>query len=267
MNLGRSFAKSLLSNGSLWFWAVAFMAMWLGIGAFLESQGVGPERAAIVAYTTSWYAVIVLIGLSLLAAAIAGSIVYSSSSLAYAFRWTRLTPSGYLGSIVVGSSVLGVVLNVVLLGATAGMFGWRFSTAVLPVDPLGLVGVSLLGGVFYMALAATLSLVVINYLGLRSSNFIGYVPLLLSFVLGNAQLYVALPRALVYASPFNDLLSLLYQGYSGATPTVQLGASSAPLAWVPLLLGVLLWTGAFAATTLGLLRRIRARHLEEGRQV
>ncbi len=41
MNLTRWYAKAMLTNGSLWFWAVAFMAMWLGIGAFLESQGVG----------------------------------------------------------------------------------------------------------------------------------------------------------------------------------------------------------------------------------
>ena len=267
MNLWRPYAKAMLTNASLWFWAVAFMAFWLAIGAFLQSQGVSTDRSAVVAYTTSWYAVIVLVGLSLLAAAIAGSIVYGTSSLAYAFRYTLLTPKGYLVSLIVGSAILGLVLNVVLLGATAGLFGARFSAAILPADPIALLGVSLLGGVFFMGLSATLTLVVINYLGLRSSNYVGYVPLLLSFVLGNAQVYVALPRWFVYGSPFNDLTSLLYQGYSGATPSVQLGSSSLSLGWVPLLVGAVLWTGLLAVTTLLLLRRIRVRQLEEGRQI
>lgn len=267
MNLWRPYAKAMLTNLSLWFWAVAFMAFWLGIGAFLESSGIGPGRAAIVAYTSSWYAVIVLIALSLLAAAIAGSFAYGSASLAYAFRWSRLTPKGYLASIVGGSAVLGLVLNVVLLGATAGIFGARFSAAIVPADALGLVGVSMLGGVFFLALAATLALVAIDYLGLRSSNFVGYVPLLLSFVLGNAQTDVALPRWVIYGSPFNDLTSLLYQGYSGTTPTVELGTSSVALAWPFLLVGLLAWTCLLVATTLLLLRRIRARSIEEGRQI
>ncbi len=267
MNLWRPYAKAMLTNSSLWFWSVAFMVFWLAIGAFLESGGVGPQRSEVVAYATSWYAVIVLIGLSLLAAAIAGSFAYGSASLAYAFRYSRLTPSGYLGSIVGGSAVLGLAISVVLLGATAGLFGARFSTALPPVDPLGLLGVSLVGGVFFMALSATLALVAINYLGLRSSNYVGYVPLLLSFVLGNAQVYVVLPRWFVYGSPFNDLTSLLYQGYAGTPATVQLGGSSLSLDWIPLLAGLLVWSALLATCTLFLLRRIRVRQLEEGRQV
>lgn len=267
MNLWRPYAKAMLTNASLWFWAVAFMMFWLAIGAFLESSGVGPARLAVFAYTSAWYAVIVLIALSLLAAAIAGSFAYGSASLAFAFRYTRLTPKGYLLSIIGGSAILGLVLNLVLIGATAGMFGARFSTALPPADGLGLVGMSMLGGVFFLALSATLALVAINYLGLRSSNFVGYVPLLLSFVFGNAQVDVALPRWIIYGSPFNDLTSLLYQGYSGTTPTVELGTSSVPLDWPFLLAGLLVWTVVLLATTLVLLRRIRARQIEEGRQI
>ncbi len=267
MNLTRCYAKAMLTNGSLWFWAVAFMTMWLGIGAFLESQGVAATRSAVVAYTTSWYAVIVLIALSLLAAVIAGSYAYGSSALAYAFRYSRLTPAGYLISIVGGSALLGLVLNVVLLGATAGMFGVRFATTLLPVDPAALLGVSLVGGVFFMALSSTLALLAINHLGLRSADFVGYVPLVLSFVLGNAQLYVTFPRWFIYGSPFNDLTSLLYQGYSGSTPTVELGTATVPLDWIFLVLGILVWTAAFVGCTLVLLRRIRSRQLEERRQI
>ncbi len=267
MNLARWYAKAMLTNGSLWFWAVAFMAMWLGIGAFLESQGVGTTRSAIVAYTTSWYAVIVLIALSLLAAVISGSYAYGSSALAYAFRYSRLTPAGYLASLVGGSALVGLVLNVVLLGATAGMFGLRFSTTLLPADPIALVGVSLLGGVFFMALSSTLALLAINHLGLRSADFVGYVPLVLAFVLGNGQVYVAFPRWFVYGSPFNDLTSLLYQGFSGSSATVELGTAAVSLGWVPLLLGILVWTAGLVGCTLVLLRRIRSRNLEERRQI
>jgi hypothetical protein len=267
MNLWRPYTKAMLTNPFLWFWAVAFMAFWVAIGAFVESQGIGPSHATVVAYTTSWYALIVLFSLSMLAVAIANSLTYGSSALAYAFRFTRLTPEGYLGSIVGGSAILGGVLSFALLGVTVGMFGSRFGSVLLPADPLGLLAVALLGGVFFMALSVTLILVVINYLGLRSASFVGFVPLLISFSLGNAQAYVALPRWLLYGSPFNDLASLLYQAYSGTPATVVLGTASAALDWSGLLLGVLLWTALLTGTSILLLRRIRARQLEEGRQI
>lgn len=267
MNLWRPYTKAMLANGSLWFWAFAFMAFWLAVGAFVESAEVGPGHSAVVAYTTSWYAVIVLLSLSMLAVAIANSLTYGSSALAYAFRFSRLTPEGYFGSIVGGSAVMGAVLSFVLIGATAGMFGGRFRLLLLPADPAGLLAVSLLGGVFFMALAVTMILVVINYLGLKSTNFTGFLPLVLSITLGNAQIYLALPSWFVYGSPFNDLASLLYQGYSGVPATGQLGAASLALTWEYLVVGILVWTAVLGASSLVLLRQIRSRQLEEGRQI
>jgi len=267
VNLVRSYTKAMLTNPSLWFWAVAFMAFWLAIGAFVESQGVGQGRSTILAYTTSWYAIIVLFSLSMLSVAISNSMTYGTSALVYAFRFTRLRPEGYLGSLVGGSAMLGGVLSFVLLGATTGMFEARFRVPLWPADPVGLVAVSLLAGVFFMTLSVTLVLIVINYLGLRSSSFVGFVPLLLTFTLGEAQLYVALPRWLIYASPFNDLASLLYQGFSGEPATLVLGSSSAVLDWVWLLTAIALWIGTLTASSLLLLRRVRARQLEEGRQI
>ena len=267
MNLIRPYTKAMLTNPTLWFWAIAFMAFWIAIGAFVQSQGVGSGRPAILAYTTSWYALIVLFSLSMLSVAIANSMTYGSSALAYSFRFTRLTPEGYLGSIVGGSAILGGVLSFVLLGASVGMFGARFQTALWPADPAGLLAVSLLAGVFFMTLSLTLVLVVINYLGLRSTSFVGFVPLLLTFTLGEAQVYLALPRWTIYGSPFNDLASLLYEGFSGTPATVILGTSSAQLDWTWLVVAIVLWTAVLTATSLLLLRRIRARQLEEGRQI
>ncbi len=268
MNLWGPYTKAMLTNRTLWFWAVVFMGFWLAIGAFVESQGLSLVGASLRNYATSWYAVIVLFSLSMLAISIANSMTYGSGALAYSFRFTRLTPESYFGSVVGGSAVLGIVLSFVLIGATTAMFAIRFGSVLLPADVPALLGISLLGGVFYMALSMTLILVVINYLGLKSASFIGFVPLLFSYALGIAQAYVRLPDWLLYGSPFNDIASLLYQGFAGYPSAAVLGeANAAPLDWAPLTAGIVVWTLLLTGTSLLLLRRIRARQLEEGRQI
>jgi hypothetical protein len=268
MMLARFHVKALLTNRSLWFWGVAFGIFWLVIGAFLESQGVSLTGPALSSYAAAWYVVIVLLSLSMLAGVISVSLTYGSFALAYSFRYTRLTPGGYFLSILTASGLLGFCLSFLMLGGTVGLFGLRFDAVLRPSNWPALVATSLLAGVFYMALATTLMLVVINYLGLKNTGFVNYLPLLFSYAFGLGQVYARLPDALLYASPFNDLTSLLYQGFTGAATPVEIsGTYAAVLSWPWLAASLVLWTVALSLLAAFLLRRIRARQLEEGRQV
>ena len=268
MNVAKWYTKAMLSNPSIWFWGVGFMLFWLVIGAFVESQGQDLSGSGLLAYTVSWYVVIVLFSLSMFAVAIANSLTYGSAALAYTFRYSKLTPRGYFGSIVGGSAVVGTVLSFVMLGATMAIFGVRFGTRLVPADLLSLLGTSVGAGVFYMALSTTLMLVVINFLGRKSASFVGFVPLLLSYTFGLAQIYVPLPVWLVYGSPYNDIASLLYQSFTGNPTPVQIsGSGSAALSWPFLAVGLILWTLLLSLTAAWLLGRVKARQIEEGRQI
>ncbi|EQD39127.1 ABC transporter, partial [mine drainage metagenome] len=158
MNVLRPFLKAMLTNPSLWFWGVAFMAFWLVLGAFVFSSGLPPT--AIPGFTASWFAVISLFSLSTLAIGVSASIAYATAALAYAFRFTRLRPRDYLFSLLAGTGVLGLTLTVIMLGSTVGVFGARFHLTLLPADPVALVGAAVLAGAFMMALSVTLMLLV-----------------------------------------------------------------------------------------------------------
>jgi hypothetical protein len=268
MNVLKWYLKAMLTNHTIWAWGVGFMLFWLVIGAFVESQGQTLDAAGEVTYTASWYVVIVLFSLSMFAVAVANSLTYGSAALSYAFRYSKLTPGSYFGSVVGGSGAVGTVLSFVMLGSTVGIFGAKFGTRFVPADLPALVGISVGAGVFYMALSVTLMLVVINYLGLKSASFVGFVPLLLSYTFGLAQIYVQLPAWLLYGSPYNDISSLLYQGFTGHPAPLQFaGSSGGMLDWPYLVVALVLWTGALSVTAGWLLGRIRARQLEEGRQI
>ncbi|MDG6991435.1 MAG: hypothetical protein JRM99_08490 [Nitrososphaerota archaeon] len=264
----KDYTKGILSNRNLWFWGVAFMLFWLVLGAFEFSQAVPRSGDALLSFTSSWYGVIALYSLSSLAISIAYTIYYASSALAYGFRYTRLTPASYIGTLMGSSSALGVVLSAIMLVATYGLFSWRFGTALVPSDPLGAVAVSAMGGVFMMGFAMLLVLVVVNYVGLRSINLVTFVPLILAFGLGYSQLLSSMPQWLLYSSPYNAIQSLLYLAYSGTPAPVEFtNPTAATLDWPYLVVSLVAWIAALLLADSVLLRRLRPRQVEEGRQI
>jgi len=268
VNVLRWYTKAMLTNRSIWSWGVGFMLFWLVIGAFVESQGENLSGSGVTTYTAAWYVVIVLFSMSMFAVAVANSYTYGSAALSYSFRFSKLSPRSFFGSVVGGAAVMGAALSCVMLGCTLVLFGIRFGARLAPTDVPALLAVSVAAGVFYMALATTLMLIVINYLGLKSSSFVAFVPLLFSYAFGLAQVYAQLPAWLLYVSPYNEIESLLYQAFVGQPPRLQIGGTSSEvLAWPYLAVGLVLWTLLLSGSAAWLLGRIKSRQVEEGRQI
>ncbi len=268
MSLALPYARATLTNRSLWFWGVVFMAFWFVLGAYVFSGGLGATRAAETGYTSAWFAVIAVFSLTTLSMGIASSMTYGTSALAFGFRYTRLTPGRYALSLLAAAAVMGLVLGVVMLTLVAGVFSLRFGTALLPADPAAVVGASLLAGAFMMGLATVLVLVVVNHLGLRNLSFVEFLPLVLSYLFGFSQLFLALPAWFLYLCPWNDMESLLYEAYSGSPATqVLTRGGSASLAWPLSVAGLAGWVLVLVGVSTVLLGRIRAVSILEGRQV
>lgn len=266
MSLLKYYTKGILSNRNLWFWGVAMMLFWLVLGAYTFSQGL-PQNA-LGGYTASWYGTITLYSLSSLAISVAYSIYFSGPSLVYSFKYTKLTPLSYTGSLLGSSSVLGIILSTIMLVSTYAFYSAKFGINLSPSDPLGAVGISALAGVFMMAFAMLLVLIVVNYVGLRSINLVSFVPLILAFGLGFTGLLSQLPAAFLYASPYNAIQMLLFNAYSGSAATLQLDNPSSPaLYWPYLMASLMIWTIFLLAVDSFLLRRLKPRQLEEGMQI
>ncbi len=248
------YTKGILTNRNLWFWGVAFMIFWLVLGAYSFAQGLPRQSNILVPYTASWYGTIAL---------------YSpSSSLAYSFRYTKLSPLSYAGTLVGSSSVLGAILSVIMLVSTYGLFSTRFSLRLTPSNPIEAILISALAGIFMMTLAMFLVLIAVNYVGLQNINLVTFVPLILAYGFGFSQLTTPLPPALLYASPYNAIQSLLFQAYSGLAPPAQLdNASSSLLQWQYLFASLIIWIIMLFLIDSYLLRKIRPRQVEEGRQI
>jgi hypothetical protein len=199
---------------------------------------------------------------------LASSITYGTSALAFGFRYTRLTPARYTLALTVAAATMAVLLGFVMAAVVSGLFSAHFASSILPADLPAIIGISLLSGAFMVGLATTLVLVVVNYLGLRNMNFIEFVPLILSYIFGFTQLFLSVPAWVLYVSPWNDMESLMFQGFSGTPARVVLANTSSPVLSWPLSVGALLgWVLVLMALASLLLRRIRSVSIQEGRQI
>src|SRR5579875_2834617 len=141
--------KSIIRNRSLWGWGVVFMFFWLLLGVFVFCTSV-PKQAVAALY-------------------------YGSSALAYCFRYTRLTPSGYFLSLLGAASVMATIMSAIMLSATYALFSWKFGVNLYPYQPLASLALSAISGAFMMVLAMALVLVVINYAGVKNITFVGFI--------------------------------------------------------------------------------------------
>lgn len=268
MSVAFPYARSALTNPALWFWGIVFMAFWFVLGAYVFSGGLQDTRHAEVAYTSAWFAVIALFSLTTLAMSIAASITYGTSALAFGFRYTRLTPSGYALSLMAAASAMALVLSFVMAAVVSGLFSAHFGIGIYPANIPAIVGISVLAGAFMMGLATVLVLVVVNHLGLRNMNFVEFLPLILSYLFGFSQLFLALPAWFLYLSPWNELESLLYQAFSGSPATIVLAdPSSGSLAWPVSVAALVGWVAVLLGLSNRMLRQIRSVSVQEGRQI
>ncbi len=257
------FAKALLSNKRLWMMGVIQMFVWLGLIVYVFSQG---PANALIPYTGVWYGYIVLASLSTLSVTIAATVLYSSASLAYGFRYTKLSPTSYATLMLESSAIMGIVFGAIQLVATYAIISARFGQYIPPSDPVAGLLLSVLAGAFMLMFGMMLALVAVNYTGLQSQGFLNFVPIMLTIVLGLSQAFVPLPAALLYISPFNAIESLLYSAYSGSVPHVQLtDPTSAVLQWPYLLVSLIVWVTILLLSNGVLLRKLRPRNIEEAR--
>jgi hypothetical protein len=266
--LFKSYIKGILQNRGLWLWGIVFMLFWIVVGAFELSQNIPNTLEAQTLTTSSWFGLISMFSLSSIAISIAYTVFHASSSLAYSFKYTKLTPKQYIATLVGSSSIVGLTLSALTLAVTYALFSIHFNASIAPSNPLGAIAVAALAGVFVMAFAVMLVLIAVNYVGLRSVTLLTFIPMMLAFALGDTQMYSTMPVEVIYASPYNSISSLLYAAYSGQNVYAQFYNAQTPmLQWPIMLASIVIWIVVLVAVDAYLLRKIKPKKAEEGRQI
>jgi len=265
--LARYYLKSLLSNKALWGWGVGFMAFWLFMGSYVFGFNM-VSKTEDLGYTSVWFSLIGLISGSIIATSVAYSIYYANSSLAYGFRFTKLKPSSYIFSLMGSTSVAGGIIGSFIIALTILLFSSRTGFLILPIYPEFSILMFIITGMFMFLLSAVLVIFANNYTGLKSISFIVFIPQLLSYLFGFSELGIPLPSTVVYASPFSDITRLLFQTYYGKPSPLNISNGTGPaLNPYILMVSLLFWIVLLFVIAMFLVKRIRPRSIEEGRQV
>ncbi|MEM0157523.1 MAG: hypothetical protein QXN26_05620 [Thermoplasmataceae archaeon] len=265
--LARPFMKSLLSNRALWGWGIGFMAFWLFMGAYVFGFR-STSRSDVLGDTSLWFSLIGLIAGSIVATTVSYSVYYANASLAYSFRYTRLKPYSYIADLMISTSITGAIVGAFIVVFTAVIFSSKAGYMVTPALPVEAIAIFFLMGLFMFLLSVDLVVFMNNYAGLKNISFVVFIPQILSYIFGFSELGVPLPSYVVYASPFSDIPRLLFQTYFGSPSflNIQTGTGGSMNPYL-LLSGLLSWIVILFILALILVRRIKPRSIEEGRQI
>ena len=264
------FLKSMLKNKNIWGWGLFFMLFWIFMGAFVFGTNF-PDQKIYFQYDASiWFGLLGLISTSTMATSVAYSIYYGNSSLAYGFRFTTLKPSRYISSFAISTSIIGGMLSGFMLLFTFLLFSYRSGFLLTPTFPYMSIIIGFASGAFMFLLASIIIVIVNNYLGLRNVSFASFIPMILTYLFGFTQINTSLPPFIVYGSPFTDISDLLIWSYYGREIPVNLSGSLQNGGQINLVVQVImlvLWIIILSILSFMLIRKIKPKSIEEGRQV
>ncbi|MFZ8783250.1 MAG: hypothetical protein ACO2OR_04630 [Desulfurococcaceae archaeon] len=243
----RFYLRSILSDGLLWFWAVAFMAFWLFMGAYVYGARITIEEFSkqfpegtpgtiideawskfILHYTAGWYGSIALFSMSSVTIGLVQYIYYSTIPIRYLTKYSKATTNKFYTGFTLAAITGIVVCIIVLLVITILLYSYRFYGAelkdyhglpvpvfknlILPENPIGVLATTIASGVLMYFISSTVALLVIVLKKPRALGFASFLPYILSFGLGMAGLIATGGR--IHFSPFNIILLLNYHYYA-----------------------------------------------------
>ena len=208
--------RSLLTNPYILFWSILFIEFWVFMWAYIFGNQIPQIEEAMRTYSATAYGNLLMLSLSGAAVTIASSLLYSSKSIRYVTKYTRLSPSRFLLENLFSSITALLVISGVMFISVIGAFLAKFGFIILPVDPLGLLFGVFLSTLFIYVLSMFLNLVLIIARASKSSAFISFLPLILAFT-AYASLWIDFGYV-TYISPFNCIISICYYFLSGQSP-------------------------------------------------
>ena len=266
--------KRILKSPSVIGWGILFILFWGFIGAYIFAPSFAKEipseylNTSYQSYTAAYYADLIILSLSSIAVSISFMIFYQTGTLPYLLRYSKIKISSYLISIYSGIMIAVLIIGLLITFSISIMFsnnGLGIST--YPSKPYIIIPVIVLGTLFFTSFSIFLVLIQVKLGTMKLQNLFGYIPLILGFLFYSLYTFSTnYPQILDYISPYLLIILLLYYGYSGGIPPVNIqNSDTVSLSTVVLL--SLVWTIAFTVIDMMLLRKIQFVDVEEARQL
>jgi hypothetical protein len=208
--------KSLLTNPHLIFWSILFIEFWVFMWAYVFGNQTPPNEEALRIYTATAYGNLHMLSLSGACVTIASTLLYSSKSIRYVTKYTKLSPSRFLLENLLSSLVVLMIISGIMFISILLVFFNKFGIFILPINVDGLLFSVFLGTLFIYALSLFLNLFIVFLRAPRSSPFISFLPMILGFS-SYMALWIDFGIA-SYFSPFNCIVSICYYYFSGKSP-------------------------------------------------
>jgi hypothetical protein len=268
--------RRIVTNPYVLFWGVAFISFFVVIGAFVISRDLPNLEWVKQIYTAAWFGVSVLLSFGAAAVSTTIMISYQTGGLPHLFRFSRLTPAYFLGSLLLGSVLSTLIIGTYMLILVTLLFSYSLKTWIAPIDiPLTYLTLAL-AGVFFSSLSLILGGLTARF-NRKTSQFVNFIPLILSYLFGYAYLYMDLGKS-VYLTPFNAVELLGISAFTGKEAPLSYaslylygGSSTAPhfptVSNSLLILNLCLWSLVLCSASAFLLRRLYLNPVEEGKML
>jgi len=259
-------AKSLLTNPYLIFWSIFFIEFWVFMWAYVFGNGIPPIEEAVRAYTAMGYGNLLMLSLSGACITIANSLLFSSRSVRFVTKYTKLSPSRFLLENILSSLIALLAVSGIMFISVFLVFSSKFGMFPLPTNVGGLIFSTFIGTFFIYAMSLFMNLVIVILRAPKAASFISFLPLILGFTAYMA-LWIDFGVA-SYILPFNCIVSVCYYFFAGQSPST--GNYFAPgektLVDINLALASLLaWAAMLIVLDIILLKKMRGIGVEEMR--
>ncbi len=261
-------AKNLLMNPYLIFFSVFFIEFWVIMWAFVFAANLPPIEVIMRASVASAWGSLGVLSLSAATSSITMSLLYSSKSIRYVTKYTKLSPSRFLLENLLSSLIVLATISAIMFFSVLLAFYAKNGVMILPIYPVGLVFSTFLGILFLYALSLFLNLLIVVLKAPRSASFISFLPLFLGF-LPFVSLFADF-GIVAYVSPFNCVMSLGYYFYSGAdapTGNYIMPATATSMNMLLVVMSLATWVVFLLAMDVLLLRKMRGVGVEDIRVV
>ncbi|MCL5681463.1 MAG: hypothetical protein M1515_05440 [Candidatus Thermoplasmatota archaeon] len=264
----KPYLKSLFSSKIILFWSVGFVIFWLFMGVFVFTAGLSLSGNGIIGYASIWYSVSSILSIAAIGVSISFSIYYSSSSLAYLFRNSKLSSYRYYLESSIATGVFFTAVGIIFLFVLMAFFYLKFHVIIYPHILWLSIILFLSSGILFYSLSVILVLIFNNWLGLKNINFISFIPLFLGYGFGYSALFYELPGGLLYSNIISPLEYLYVFSFTGQTPWVELiNPLSKHVSIVLCASSLIIWIIILLTMALLLIRRIKGSYVEEARQI
>lgn len=231
MGLARFLVVSMLKNRNMLFWGVAFMLMWILVGAFVFTSDFPklPQPymdEAVRLYTADWASFVIVYEPSGVLIGLLYTLIYQTAGITYLRKYGRLTPTRFIASYYLGMIAPSLISSLVLIASIVLLFyaGFRYHgfnipiLAVLPKDPIlgtaEVVGLAILVSLFMEAILFLLGIAALN-VSLRQVSRLSFIPYILTFISYFIYLYLNVPKWVILLDPFMGFMGIIVTVYSG----------------------------------------------------